>query len=370
MSEYCNLCGREMDFADAVADFKLYKYLGYGTKYDGDLLDMKICCKCMERLIDACAKSPVTNVNPSGDREDDLEQREKLEGYDTSGSMTVTSDENHIYIDYGDPATQNTGLTDGFVNTAHGTPETSYMQTAVFDDVLAGCVKQSVENGDPTPVRPLIKEKTSQSQTDVMPVEDCDIVHNATVYGFSSSVRGAKFPMATDTEKPTPVLTDGIRSLATSAKGSGHDQWLTGVIVQFDLTFSVKAWVEAERYHFFDFVGSQSTMHRITKFNLDESYNRYVDTRIVGIMKSKVKLYNEQEPGSLKDMMYLEILYSNPTGFLLTARMTTNYRQLKTIYAQRKDHRLPEWRQFCAWIEKLPHSELITGMEARDDENH
>ena len=27
---------------------------------------------------------------------------------------------------------------------------------------------------------------------------------------------------------------------------------------------------------------------------------------------------------------------------------------LKTIYAQRKSHRLPEWRDFCAWIETLP----------------
>ena len=34
-------------------------------------------------------------------------------------------------------------------------------------------------------------------------------------------------------------------------------------------------WVEAERYRFLEFVSSQSTMHRITKFNLDESYNEY-----------------------------------------------------------------------------------------------
>lgn len=30
--------------------------------------------------------------------------------------------------------------------------------------------------------------------------------------------------------------------------------------------------------------------------------------------------------------MYLEILYSNPAGFTLTARMTTNYRCLRNIY--------------------------------------
>ena len=61
--------------------------------------------------------------------------------------------------------------------------------------------------------------------------------------------------------------------------------------------------------------------------------------------------------------MYLEILYNNPAGFRLTAGMTTNYRQLKTIYAQRKNHRLPEWREFCKWIQTLPHSELIIGKD-------
>ncbi len=185
-------------------------------------------------------------------------------------------------------------------------------------------------------------------------------VSNAAVYGLDESIRRAKFPMLTDTNKPSDELTKGIESLAKTPIGSGHDQWLTGVIVQFDLCFSVKAWTEAERYHFFDFVSSQSTMHRIAKFNPDTSYNKYVDERVKNIIKEKVEEYNSLE-GEEKREKYLEILYTNPTGFLLTAGMTTNYRQLKTIYSQRKNHTLPEWREFCKWIETLPYSELITG---------
>ena len=56
---------------------------------------------------------------------------------------------------------------------------------------------------------------------------------------------------------------------------------------------------------------------------------------------------------------YLQILYSNPAGFNITARMTTNYRCLKNIYIQRKNHRLPEWREFCKWIETLPYFEEL-----------
>jgi len=111
---------------------------------------------------------------------------------------------------------------------------------------------------------------------------------------------------------------------------------MTGIRVNFDLTFTNKAWVEAERYRFLEFVSSQSTMHRITKFDLREQYNEYVDPRIIDIMEEKVKKYNElankiQRIEKLEEMpvsdfwlmdakeelklRYLEILYSNPAGF-------------------------------------------------------
>ena len=192
------------------------------------------------------------------------------------------------------------------------------------------------------------------------------IISNDKVYGLENSIKRAKYPMSTDTSKLNTDLTDGIKKLAQSGRGEGHDQWLTGVVVQFDLTLTVKCWTEAERYHFLDFISSQSTMHRITKFDLDKAYIEYVDPRIVEIMKEKVALYNEMCAAEVRDEeaikeQYLKVLYSNPCGFKLTAGMTTNYRQLKTIYNQRKTHRLPEWRAFCEWIHTLPMSELITG---------
>ena len=184
-----------------------------------------------------------------------------------------------------------------------------------------------------------------------------NVVSNVEVYGIENAIKGSKYPMAVDLEKVNSNLTKNAINLAQCEKGEGHDNWLNGVIVQFDLTFTNKAWVEAERYHFLDFISSQSTMHRITKFDLDKSYIEYVDPRMIDIMKELVNQYNENPTPE----NYLKVLYSNPAGFKLTAKMTTNYRQLKTIYAQRKTHRLPEWRAFCEWIETLPLSGLITG---------
>ena len=181
-----------------------------------------------------------------------------------------------------------------------------------------------------------------------------EIISNVNVYGLSESIKASKYPMSVDTSLCTDEVTKRVVALGSAEKGSGHDNFTNGVIVQFDLTFTVKAWTEAERYHFLDFVSSQSTMHRITKFDLDKSYIKYVDQQIIDIMKTKVEIYNGLDDGDYKNEKYLEILYSNPCGMRLTARMTTNYRQLKTIYSQRKNHRLPEWVAFCSWIETLP----------------
>lgn len=190
-----------------------------------------------------------------------------------------------------------------------------------------------------------------------MSLDHSEIVSNVKVYDLKESVKASKYPMSVDTESVNDEITDRVRSLAQSGKGEGHDQFMTGIRVAFDLTFTVKAWTEAERYRFLEFVSSQSTMHRISKFDLDKQYSKYVDPRMIKIMNELKDRYNEtQDPED-----YLRLLYSNPCGFKLTARMTTNYRALKTIYSQRKNHRLPEWRAFCEWIKTLPYSTLITG---------
>ena len=207
-------------------------------------------------------------------------------------------------------------------------------------------------------------------------------IENVKVYDLEESLAAARYPMIADLEAIDLGLEDEkAHSLERGAqlahaKGGGHDQFLTGIRIAFDLTFSNKAWVEAERYRFLEFVSSQSTMHRITEFDLRNQYNEYVDVRVIEIMEEKLKQYkamkteyeitpeedeyNRKRLQKLMRQKYLELLYTNPAGFELTARLTTNYRCLKNIYQQRKNHRLPEWRKFCEWIETLPYAkELI-----------
>ena len=179
-------------------------------------------------------------------------------------------------------------------------------------------------------------------------------VANYKVYDLEESIIASGYPMAVNTDE-SMVSMKRASNLA-NATGGGHNQFLSGILVAFDLTCSNKMWVELERYRFITFVSSQSTMHRIAKFDLKNSYNEYVDEGIIKIMES---LKNEYEKDPTPEN-YLKLLYSNPSGFQLTARLTTNYRCLRNVYQQRKNHRLPEWRQFCKWIETLPYAkELI-----------
>ena len=200
-------------------------------------------------------------------------------------------------------------------------------------------------------------------------------VENVRVDGLAESIIASGYAMRTQTSsemhllEPTEKEIERCKKLVIAGdKEGGHDQFLSGILVSFDLTFSNKAWVEAERYRFLTFVTSQSTMHRITSFDLEEQYNEYVDARVIEIMKEKVLEYNKmKETNASNEILtqkYLEILYTNPAGFELTARLTTNYRCLRNIYRQRKNHRLPEWREFCNWIELLPMAkEFLTGEE-------
>ena len=186
------------------------------------------------------------------------------------------------------------------------------------------------------------------------------MISNVEVYGLSESVRASKYPLAKDISKVTDEITRGVDHRGIQPPGTGHDVFLQGIIVQFDLTFTKQAWSELQRYHFIDFVSSQSAMHCIHQFNLDEQYIEYVDPKIIERDQFLLEIYNLNST----EENWLRLLYSSPAGLKLTVRMTTNYRQLKTIYRQRKNHRLPEWREFCKWIETLPHSDWITENES------
>lgn len=193
-------------------------------------------------------------------------------------------------------------------------------------------------------------------------------VTNLQVYDITNTIRASGYPMQEflNFTSQNRLLDDHDWKRAVSLAGrdssEGHDNFLAGIVVSFDLTCTVKMWTEFERYHFAQIVSSQSTMHRLSKMELDAAFTPYTDPDIVNRLKILQKRYNE-EPNEFN---FLTLLYSCPTGLELTARVTTNYRQLKTMLKQRHNHKLPEWRKFCHEImNQCPFAHDFLGMKEK-----
>lgn len=156
------------------------------------------------------------------------------------------------------------------------------------------------------------------------------------------------------------------RLVKTSQSGNihCHDNALTGIRVSIDLKYPQYWSMEFQRYHFADIVTSSSKMHRLCKMDLSRSCNQYVDSRVLEVMREKVEKYNQEQTYE----NFMNVISNCPMGLELFMRVSTNYKQLQTIYFQRKNHKLQEdWGVFCKMIEDLPYfKELILGEYEED----
>ena len=188
-------------------------------------------------------------------------------------------------------------------------------------------------------------------------------IENVEIYGINKSIISSGNAMRTviddNSKQPSDKDLQRAIKLANTETGAGHDNFLNGIIIQFDLYAPLYMWKQIQRYHFLDFISSQSTMHRLTKFKVSECCVEDTDEVILERYQVLLDEYNNLVEKDNKK--WRTLVASLPCGFVLGATMTTNYRQLKTIYHQRKNHKLDEWKDFCKWIESLPKSELIIG---------
>ena len=190
-------------------------------------------------------------------------------------------------------------------------------------------------------------------------------IKNTSVYGMDYALKASGNPMRTEFDRSDVTEKDLIRAekLGTCLSGQGHDNFLKGFIVQFDVTAPLFWWKEAQRYHWLDFISSQSTMHCLLKFDVEKQCVKDTNKEVLKIVSKIKDEYNaipEEEVEQRKEK-WRELVASTPCGFCLGASMTTNYQQLKTIFNQRKNHKLQEWHLFCDWCLTLPRFSELTG---------
>lgn len=109
-------------------------------------------------------------------------------------------------------------------------------------------------------------------------------------------------------------------------RGPEHSKCIRGINAYTKITAPIYWWCEMETYTVGHYrLASESTMHIDCKGLSGEE-----------LVKAKSEI---------------------PMGKELTKVDVFNYQNLRNIYFQRRDHRLPEWHTFCEWIERLPYAQ-------------
>lgn len=176
-------------------------------------------------------------------------------------------------------------------------------------------------------------------------------IERVEVSGLAEAIRASGFPKGNEN-----ISYDRAERLGSCKPGTGHDCYLKGIVVQADITAPQYWWLQFQRYHFADIVSSESKMHMIMEMDLESACNEYVHGTVINILMEMIDEHKANP--TLYNFQY--VVANVPMGLMLKARIVTNYLQLKTMYNQRKNHKLEEWDMFCKWMDELPDFIALT----------
>ncbi len=136
--------------------------------------------------------------------------------------------------------------------------------------------------------------------------------------------------------------------------GSSHSKFMRCIAVYLTIR-APRYWLqEFSTYKVGTVELSGSTMHTIMKRPLTK------DDFSGDINPAHLDWLNEQ----IAQKNFVTVKANLPEGFMQTRGIFLNYQVLKTMYGQRRSHRLQEWQDFCDWVrDNIPFSFLITGKE-------
>ena len=63
----CTMCGRKLDEVDQEQDFYFKRWIGYGSKYDLHIFEVRFCCSCFDEILDKVL--PMFKFNPLSEYE-------------------------------------------------------------------------------------------------------------------------------------------------------------------------------------------------------------------------------------------------------------------------------------------------------------
>lgn len=160
-----------------------------------------------------------------------------------------------------------------------------------------------------------------------------------------------------------------MKSLA--AAGPDHGKFLRMITVTADITAPLYWYKEYDTYKVGTVANSCSTMHKIAdkEFTLDDFSHEYLNEKSLYMLNDTIQYLNAVREAFIetKDKHYWwQMIQLLPSSYNQRRTVQLNYAVLKNIYHARRNHKLDEWILFCGWIERLPYSELITGIDTNN----
>ena len=159
--------------------------------------------------------------------------------------------------------------------------------------------------------------------------------------------------------------------------GSPDRKFMRMIHVQADVTAPLYWWKEYDTYKVGTTANSCSTMHTIQKKELtleDFSLNHLTSAdgttemlHIIDFINDQIKSYNMENEAMFKKNYWWNIIQTLPSSFNQMRTIDLDYETLFSIYHQRKNHKLTEWREFCDWITTLPYMKEFLGLEETND---
>ena len=203
-------------------------------------------------------------------------------------------------------------------------------------------------------------------------------IENVEVFGFEAAIRGMRNPLnswkRSDSVKGQDGYFVGEADLGLMKRlvsaGSDHGKFMRYIGVTLDITAPLYWWKEADTYKVGTVANSCSTMHKIhaKEFTLDDFSHEHlcaysVSRNWLHALEDLIWELNFARDKFLetKDKKFWwQMIQLLPTSYNQKRTVQLNYEVLRHMYRSRKNHKLDEWRNLCAWIETLPYSELIT----------
>ena len=222
---------------------------------------------------------------------------------------------------------------------------------------------------------------------------------NAEVVGWEHAIRGMRNPMNSWEKSDSELKYESWHDMSGGKyvigpndhdlmiclrdAGTDHRKFMRMIAVYVDITAPLYWWKEFDTYKVGTVANSCSTMHKIAanKFTLEDFSCEHLEDFDEPIGKDenylsrfpwfKVSLESTIDILNYARELYLEtkdkkywwqMIQLLPSSYNQKRTIMLNYEVLANIYKSRRNHKLDEWVEFCEWIETLPYSELITGV--------